>query len=698
MSNATRQLTAIMFSDLVGFTSLMGSNEHKAMSVLKTNRDIHKRIIKKHGGRWLKEMADGTMGSFHSVSDAVYCAGDIIVACNEQSIDIRIGIHLGDVIEEDGDIFGDGVNVASRLEPLASPNQIMVSAPIHRNIKNKSGITSTFIEEKQLKNVDEPVRIYSVEVTGSGEEQDSYSAVTKRSKPFLSRQMLIGMIAVLIIVLGISYFFNPLGEGESTSDIVENIDIKKSIAVLPFVDMSPDQDQEYLGDGIAEEIINRLTKVKELIVIGRTSSFSFKTKETDLKTIGEMLRVETILEGSVQKSGNKLRITAQLINAEDGFHIWSESYDREFSDVFSIQDELSQLVVSKMYYDVAGNENKLVYSSDITNSDAYDLYLKAEYIANSRFYVSYKKEDFELAKKMFTSSINSDSTFALSHAGLSHLYNIYRRSFFLDDNNEEYLRLLTQEEKHLNIAYSLNPRSDFVNRVKGYYYEQFNEIDSAYKYLYRAVKINNKNTLNMVQLTAFLITKIGLEKESTEILKNAIKIDPLDHHLLFLLGASYRILGDTKSAIYYHNEVLKLAPDYVNCIGSFITLSLQNDDIALAQYYFELYVKKNPKSEITNFWVEKFNSQIFAKKGNKNKALEYSSNDEYTYVLLGMYDECIGQLINVDSPKRTQYGYLNNPIFDPLIDRKEFQNLINENKRKYDSLKTKFGNLDFLDL
>ena len=154
MPNATRQLSAIMFTDLVGFTSLMGSNEHKAMSVLKINREAHKKIIKKHGGRWLKEMGDGTLASFQTVSDAVYCAGDLILACNEQGIDLRIGIHLGDVIEEDGDIFGDGVNVASRLEPLASPNQIMVSGPIHRNIKNKRGITSTFIEEKQLKNVD----------------------------------------------------------------------------------------------------------------------------------------------------------------------------------------------------------------------------------------------------------------------------------------------------------------------------------------------------------------------------------------------------------------------------------------------------------------------------------------------------------------------------------------------------------------
>ena len=165
MSNATRQLTVIMFTDIVGYTSLMGKNEQMALITLKLNRDIHKRIIKKHNGRWLKEMGDGTLSSYQTISDAVYCAGALIHACNKKDIDLRIGIHLGDVVEEDGDIFGDGVNVASRLEQTASPNQVLVSAPIHRDIKNKDRIQSTFIEEKQLKNVDEPVRIYSVEVT-----------------------------------------------------------------------------------------------------------------------------------------------------------------------------------------------------------------------------------------------------------------------------------------------------------------------------------------------------------------------------------------------------------------------------------------------------------------------------------------------------------------------------------------------------
>ena len=381
MSTTARQLAAIMFTDIVGYTALMGADEQKAMAMISTNREIHKKIIRKHQGRWLKEVGDGTLASFHSVCDSVYCAGELIKVCNEKGFELRIGIHMGDVIEKDGDIFGDGVNVASRLELLASPNQIIVSDPIHCNIKNKKGIQNTFIEEKQLKNVDEPVRVYSVEVKEFSDEDDlnAYATIAMHSHISLSKKTKLGLVFVLAIVLGSSVFFNPLTPGQSTndvvtSDLVENPDFKSSIAVLSFRDMSPDQDQEYLGDGIAKEIINKLTEVRDLNVISSTSSFSFKNKETDLITIGEMLGVETILEGSVQKFGNQLRVTVQLINAEDGFHVWSESFDRELEDFFVLQEELALLVVAKIFAEDPDTENISLYNNESIDQEAHILF------------------------------------------------------------------------------------------------------------------------------------------------------------------------------------------------------------------------------------------------------------------------------------------------------------------------------------
>ena len=421
MSNATRQLTVIMFTDLVGFTTLMGNNEHKAMTLLKTNREIHKRIIKNHQGKWLKELGDGTLGSFHAVSDAVYCAGSLISECNEQGIDLRIGIHLGDVIEEDGDIFGDGVNVASRLEPLASPNQIMVSGPIHRNIKNKSGIQSTFIEEKQLKNVDEPVRIYSVEVTGSGDEQDNYSTVTKRSKPFLTKQMLIGLVAVLIFVLGISYFFNPLSDGEYTFGVVENSEIKKSIAVLPFDNESADKQNTFFINGMTEDIRNNLSKISDLRVRSKTSTEKFRSTNMTTKEIGEELSLNYLLEGTAQKLGNRMKIHVQLISVDIDDHIWEETYERnieEIDEIFIIQSEIAQAIAHELNAVITPREKNLINSKPTENGDALvQYYLGRESHDRANRYL--EKSYHEKAILHYKRAYKLDTNFSYALAGMA---------------------------------------------------------------------------------------------------------------------------------------------------------------------------------------------------------------------------------------------------------------------------------------
>ena len=251
---STRQLAAIMFTDIVGYTKLMGEDEQNAMQLLRKNRRIHKSIIKKHHGKWLKEMGDGTLASFKTTSDAVYCAGELMQACNDEKIMLRIGIHQGEVTLENGDIFGDGVNVASRLEPLAEPGQILVSEPIHRNVKNKEGITSVFQQEVQLKNVDDPVRIYKIKVTAN------VAHTIHRNTTQVSRKKNIIIGAALLFVALIMYSLASYMDIELplASGVEEDI----SIAVLAFDDQSPEGDQEWLGDGMADEILNLLAKVE----------------------------------------------------------------------------------------------------------------------------------------------------------------------------------------------------------------------------------------------------------------------------------------------------------------------------------------------------------------------------------------------------------------------------------------------------
>ncbi len=289
-------------------------------------------------------MGDGTLGSFKTISDAIYCAGELIQICEAISIKLRIGIHFGEVVEEHGDIFGDGVNVASRLEPLAKPGHILVSEPVHQNIKNKPGIESTFIEEAQLKHVKEPVKLYEVNVSRTPVLSDDTLIPEKPKRTAL----ILGATVLVLAIIVFMYFMkmNSFGDVKEVNDTIE--EDEKSIAVIPFVNMSNDPDQEFFCDGISEEIINALAQIQGLNVAGRTSSFQFKGDKVDLREIGKKLGVGNILEGSIQISGNRIRITVQLINVDDGFHLWSARFDRELEDIFAIQDEISAAIAEKL--------------------------------------------------------------------------------------------------------------------------------------------------------------------------------------------------------------------------------------------------------------------------------------------------------------------------------------------------------------
>jgi adenylate cyclase len=361
----SRQLAAIMFTDIVGYTALMGDNEQRAFELLRKNRELQKPIIEQFNGRLIKELGDGIMASFNTVSDAVNAAIKIQKECNvAKDFQLRIGIHLGEVVFENDDVFGDGVNIASRIQTIAIPGGIYISESVHNNVSNKHDITTQFVKLETLKNVKEPVKIYEV-------------MLENFSGPF------------------------DLTSKESSKKFWE-----KSIAVLPFIDMSPAHDQEYLGDGLAEELINLLSQLRDLKVIGRTSSFSFKKKDVDLKTIGKTLNATTILEGSIQKAGNRIRITAQLINTDDGYHIWSQRYDREMDDIFALQDDICSKIAEHLRLTLLKGDETVVEKKPTDNIQAYELYLKGDFN-----YKKYTAEGFEKAIEYFTKAVELDPNY-----------------------------------------------------------------------------------------------------------------------------------------------------------------------------------------------------------------------------------------------------------------------------------------------
>lgn len=361
-----RQLAAIMFTDIVGYTALMGEDEQKAFEILGKNRQLQKSLIEQYNGKWIKELGDGVLASFSNVSEAVNAAIKIQEACNlTKDFLLRIGIHQGEVVFEQEDVFGDAVNIAARIQALASIGGIWISESVYNNISNKKEFKTRFVRAETLKNVKEPVKIYEV--------------ITQ----------------------------HILAEQPSLMQQLKKKHFEKSIAVLPFADMSPLRDQEYLGDGLAEELINLLSQIGELKVIGRTSSFSFKKKEVDLKTIGKTLNAKVILEGSIQKAGNRIRITAQLINADDDYHIWSQRYDREMDDIFALQDDICSKIAEHLKLTLLKGEETIVEKKPTDNIEAYELYLKGDFN-----YKKYSAEGFEKAIEYLTKAVELDPDYA----------------------------------------------------------------------------------------------------------------------------------------------------------------------------------------------------------------------------------------------------------------------------------------------
>ena len=344
-----RRLAAILAVDVAGYSRLMGADEegtHAAM--LAVRRELGDPKIREHRGRIVKTTGDGLLVEFASVVDAVRCAVEVqreMIARNtdipvERRLEFRMGINVGDIIIEDGDIFGDGVNIAARLEALAEPGGICVSAAAHEQVRDRLDISFDDLGDQQVKNITRPVRVYSIGSRTSG----------------------------------------PLGQAQMapTASTTLPLPDKPSIAVLPFQNMSGDSEQEYFVDGIVEDIITGLSRIKWLYVIARNSTFVYKGRAVDVKQAGRELDVRYVLEGSLRKAGNRIRVTAQLIEAESGTHVWAERYDRPIGDIFDLQDELTLNVIGAIEPSLRQAEIERAKRKRPENLDAYDLYLRAQ--------------------------------------------------------------------------------------------------------------------------------------------------------------------------------------------------------------------------------------------------------------------------------------------------------------------------------
>lgn len=521
--SSSRQLAAIMFTDIVGYTALMGSDEHKAFECLNKNREIQRPIIEQYSGRWIKELGDGVMATFGAVSDAVSAAVKIQEACREANdFQLRIGIHLGEVVFEGGDVFGDGVNIAARIQAVAKPGSVYVSESVHHNIANKKEFRTRFVNEELLKNVESPVRIYEI-VRDDDQSENSapHAPAPKTSResikpPYVipseksGRRNVVAIVLLFLLLSGGYFIYSYLSKPDGGDE-----ELEKSIAVLPFVDMTPQGDQEYLGDGLAEEIINSLTTIRELKVIGRTSSFQFKGEQLDLRAIGEKLAVGIILEGSIQKFEDHFRITAQLVRARDNFHIWSERYDTEQTNIFKIQDNIASNIVSKLQLTLSSLEKKRITKKEI-DPRAYNLFLQGLY--------EYKAEKFAEAMEYMKKVIELDSTYAPAYAymGLSKSWVTYRSDHWQD------IKAVNDALFYSNRSIELDPGlAEGYSCIALIAWTLQNDFAKARVYFEKSIELNPGSSLILNRYGYFLVWMGNFEKAS-QLAHAAMRVDPVD--------------------------------------------------------------------------------------------------------------------------------------------------------------------------
>jgi TolB-like protein/class 3 adenylate cyclase len=519
----SRQLAAIMFTDIVGYSALMGNNEQNAFDLLKKNRELQKPVIEIFKGRWIKELGDGVMASFNTVSDAVNAAIKIQEDCNAaKDFQLRIGIHLSEVVFENDDVFGDGVNIASRIQSAAKPGAIYISESVYNNISNKQGIETSFVKQETLKNVKEPVRIYEVIISSS----------VKSTTPTMKEQI------------------KKLTE--------------KSIAVLPFVNMSNDPDQDYFCDGLSEELLNVLSHVDSLRVAARTSSFSFKGKNVDILEIGQKLKVNSVLEGSVRKSGNKLRITAQLINIEDGYHLWSERYDRELEDIFDIQDEISIAILGALKVKLLGSEKAAVLKRYTDNTEAYQLYLQGRFHYNK--WAGF--EGYMKAVEYYNEAVKKDSEYVLAHTGLASCYlNLW---FFSHLPPEESLPKMKEATfRSLEIDDEIAESHVSLARMKFWYEWDFEGSDREFK---RAIELNSNHAEAHEQYSMFLgITE--RPDEASHYARKAIELDPFSLMINWGTGWTYFMIENYSNMRAQAKKLIELEPNFY---GGHLILGTEN--------------------------------------------------------------------------------------------------------------------------
>ena len=491
-----RRLTAILAADVVGYSRLMGANESGTVAALKTlQTDFIDGKIAEHQGRIVKLTGDGMLVEFPSVVSAVACAADIQRGMrtrnanvpSEARIEFRIGVNVGDVIVQGEDILGDGVNVAARLESIAPVGGITVSQSVRDYIGKRLDLVFEDMGERRLKNIERQIRVYNISLDApSSRQTDGAVSAQPEEKP--------------------------------------------SIAVLPFVNMSGDPEQEYFSDGITEDIITDLSKVSGLSVVARNTAFTYKGKPVKVPEVAKELGVDFVVEGSVRKAGSRVRVTGQLINGKDDRHVWADRYDRDLTDIFAIQDEITHAIVEQLKVKLLPQEKKSIAQAPTDNVEAYTFYLRGR-----QFMQRHSKANYQLARRMFAKAVELDPLYARAYAGIADCDSFLFLHYHLDAGIDSILATSAK-------ALDMDDKLAEAHASRGLALSLGQRYDEATAEFERAIALDPNSFEAHYFYGRACVTQGKFERAAT-LFERAAENKPDDYQSVILSIAAYRALG-----------------------------------------------------------------------------------------------------------------------------------------------------------
>lgn len=562
-----RKLAAILSATAEGYSRLMGEDEAATFRTLKGHRQVMCSLVEKHQGRVVDTRGDNLLAEFASVVDALECAVEIqkeLKGRNEElpkerGMPFRIGIHLGDVIEEEGKIYGDGVNVAVLLDSLADGGGICVSRSAHDQVKNKLDVGYQDLGQRGVENISESVRVYRV-VLEPDPKWKMIGKLWSRMKQWQKVALTIG-VALLQVAGGLvvkKYFDRPPSPPVATASIQKvalPLPDKPSIAVLPFENMTGDPKQEYFADGFTEQIITSLSKIPALFVISRNSTFTYKGKPVKVQQVSEELGVRYVLEGSVQKSSNRVRINVQLIDAISGQHVWAQSYDRDLKDIFGLQDEVILKITSAMSVNLTAGEQARGWADGTKSLEAY-----LKLMQGREYRYKGNRESIALARRMAEEAIALDPKYAEAYVllGVTYYLEVFQGTTRPKD-------VIPKATELIQKALAMNGSLAEARSSLGVLYTWSGRYDEGIAEAERGVELDPNSGQANYNL-ALVLRWAGKSKEAIPVLQKAIRLEPMaPDNYNRQLALNYFQTGECKEAIAMCEKGIKRQPD--NLVG-----------------------------------------------------------------------------------------------------------------------------------